>query len=325
MMRKRLLLVPVLASLACFTEPTVVEPSVVVTLPATGVSGTTATLAGTVNPHGARMEGWFEWGRDSSLSGSVVTPARTIEPAGSDVALSAELTRLEPGDTYYYRAVASSSRGTVNGAIVSFTTPVPPTAYTAQYDLVGNTSNVVQGFVWPNGTSTLAWFEYGREPTLTEPLQTATRPIGSGAERVDLAETLPGLQPYTTYYVRVVASNVGGMTTGNIAWFTTGGAPDIVSSGSYPTGNCDATNLYAFASPNGAETEGWFEYSPTLTMADYATSPTQNLGAGTTRPVSFRVVLPMSGPFYFRAVVRNWLGTARDAVQRASTDGCGSS
>src|SRR5512132_3663288 len=127
---KRLLMMSALVSMACTAEPTVVESSAVVTLPATDVSGTTATLAGTVNPHGVAAEGWFEWSRSTSLEESAVTPTQEIEPGSIEIALAASLTKLVPDDTYYFRAVASSARGTVTGSILSFTTPRPPSANT---------------------------------------------------------------------------------------------------------------------------------------------------------------------------------------------------
>ena len=319
---KRLLLLPVLASLACFTEPTVVEPSVAVTLPATDVSGTTATLAGTVNPHGVATEGWFEWSTDPSMAGPTVTPIRAIEPTIDDVALSAALTRLVPDDTYYFRAVASNTRGTVRGSTLSFTTPLPPSTYTHQYQLSGNFSNSVTGGIWPNGSATVAWFEYGTDSTFATFDETPKRPIGSGSERVDVTETLPGLVRTTTYYLRVMASNVGGTTTGNIAWFTTGAPPDLVTSSFYPTANCDSATVYLAAIPNGANTEGWIEYAATPSMSDHIATPRKQLGAGTTRPVWVYVTLPLSSPFYFRGVASNWLGTVRDLVEVASRDVC---
>jgi hypothetical protein len=218
--------------------------------------------------------------------------------------------------------VGSSAGGIVRGNILSFTTPRPPSAYTFQYELTANYSNVVNGFLWPYGNSTLAWFEYGTDSTFTTFAQTAKRSVGSGTERVTVAETLPGLQNYTRYYLRIVGSSVGGTATGNVAWFSTGGPPEIVSSGFFPSASCDAANLFAFATPNGAETGGWFEVGATSSMSDYTATPAQSLGAATARPVSFRATLPMGATFYFRAVVRNWLGTERDVVNVVGPDLC---
>lgn len=319
---KRLFLMSALVSMACTAEPTVVESSAVVTLPATDVSGTTATLAGTVNPHGVAAEGWFEWSRSSSLEESTVTPTQVIESGSIDVALAASLTKLVPDDTYYFRAVASSARGTVTGSILSFTTPLPPSTYTIPYQLGGNLSNSVTGFVWPNGHATLAWFEYGTDSTFGVFVQTAKQSIGSGMERVEISETLPGLQRNTTYYLRVMGSNAGGTTAGNVAWFTTGWPPQILNSGFYARTGCDTATLYAWVSANFADTRAWFEYATTAEMTDYVATPPQRIIFDTTRPMYLGVTLPMASPFYFRAVATNWLGTVRDDVKKASAEGC---
>ena len=315
---KSLLVVSALALVACNSELTVVSSSGVVTIGSTHMTGTSAELRGAVNPRGLATDGWFEWSHEPSFVKPAATAAQTLGSGGTDVSFTAELTGLVPGDTYYFRAVASNAGGTVRGSMLSFTTPRAPTVDIIPYDQIGNSSNVVNGFVTPNGNATLAWFEYGTDPTFATFGQTTKRSVGSGEDRVALEEILPGMQKYTRYYLRVMASNIGGSTASKVASFGTGGPPEIVSSGFFPNATCDTVQLFAYGFVNGAETRGWFEYSASSSMSEYAATPVQRLQLGATRPVWFGATRPMGTTFYFRAVVSNWLGVDQSEVYTVS-------
>ena len=103
---------------------TLAPPPTVVTLPATLVVPTGALLNGTVNPNGGSTDARFEYSTDPGLSGSILTPLQNIGAGVAVVPVSTALTDLVPKTTYYYRAVATNSGGTVNGSILSFTTNV---------------------------------------------------------------------------------------------------------------------------------------------------------------------------------------------------------
>ncbi len=83
-----------------------------------------------------------------------------------------------------------------------------------------------------------------------------------------LPYTLTGLTPNTNYTFNVVASNINGTTTGNSVSFTTlaitptSSAPTIVSA--TPTNiTTTSVKLNGTVSPNGANTQAWFESSAT--------------------------------------------------------------
>jgi len=92
-------------------------------------TASTATLNGNANPNGVSTSAWFEWGTDSTLTVSNPTsPSQAIGSGTTNQPISANLTNLTGGTTYYFRAVAMSSGGTVRGAILNFTTtPTPRT------------------------------------------------------------------------------------------------------------------------------------------------------------------------------------------------------
>ena len=85
---------------------------------ASAVATTTATLTGSVDPHGIATTYHFDYGTKSPSTRTSVVSAG----AGSaTVAVSAALSKLAPGTTYVYRLVAVGAV-TVSGATRSFTT-----------------------------------------------------------------------------------------------------------------------------------------------------------------------------------------------------------
>lgn len=94
---------------------------VVTTDPATDMTSTEATLHGHVNPKGAATNGWFRWGTTNPPTAFDTTP-QALGSGTSVVAYEADLTGLDPGETYYFRAVGNDGSGDVLGAVLSFTT-----------------------------------------------------------------------------------------------------------------------------------------------------------------------------------------------------------
>lgn len=89
---------------------------------ATSVSGSGATLNGSVTPMGADTEAWFEWGADPALATYTST---THQPSGSGTIASAvtqALSGCSGGTQYYFRVCASNVKGEVKSSITSFTT-----------------------------------------------------------------------------------------------------------------------------------------------------------------------------------------------------------
>ena len=107
-----------------------VQAPTVSTSSPSAVTGSTATLGGSVNPNGTDTEVWFEWGTSSSLSGSASTPKQNIGSGTSASAVTANITGLNASTTYYFQVWAQNSAGTSQGAITSFTTSATATTYT---------------------------------------------------------------------------------------------------------------------------------------------------------------------------------------------------
>jgi hypothetical protein len=301
----------------------VVSPSTAVTIASTAVTGTSAILIGSVNPRGADTQAWFEWGTDQSLAGAAVTPTRAMGGGTADVSITEPISGLIPNTTYYFRVVASGAGGTIRGATLSFTTARPPTVTTVGADTTTTQVYVVRGSATPNGSATTAYFEYGTSSTLSSSTQTTRQSIGSGQTAVAVTQSLSGLQPSTTYFVRIVATNVGGTSVGTIVSFRTSGPPIIgAEGGQIPPNTCQTIQGGGEANPNGATTQGWFEYGSSPTLTTFISTPHVNLGSGTST-VHFDITFGGSGAVYFRIAASNVWGTVRHpTILTLSPSGC---
>ncbi len=78
------------------------------------VTGSGATVSGTVNPQGGPVTAQFQFGTSTAYGQS--TAAQKLGPAGSAVPFSAALSGLPANTTIHYRAVANTDFGQVVGA-----------------------------------------------------------------------------------------------------------------------------------------------------------------------------------------------------------------
>ncbi len=79
-----------------------------VTLPASAVTATSATLSGTVNPNGTASTAFFEYGTSPNAL-TTATAVQSIAAGTSPVAVSANLAGLSTGVTYYFRLRADNA------------------------------------------------------------------------------------------------------------------------------------------------------------------------------------------------------------------------
>jgi subtilisin-like proprotein convertase family protein len=94
---------------------------------ATGVTDTTATLGGTVDPSGTDTEYAFEYG--TSTAYGLTTPAATAGSGTGAVAVSAPVSALAPATTYHFRVLALRNGTTLaSGQDATFTTASTPPA-----------------------------------------------------------------------------------------------------------------------------------------------------------------------------------------------------
>lgn len=176
-----------------------------------GVSGSGATLLGTVNPSGSSAEAWFEFGTTASLSSFESTTRTAVGSGTQPVSFQQFVGNLQPQTTVYYRAAAENAGGLARGEIRSFTTPMvlPPLAPT---DLRAEprtaSSESLLGFLltWADNSADESRFELERESVYEE----------TGFALVDLIPANqtdyfdPDVQAFYLYRYRVRACNAAG-------------------------------------------------------------------------------------------------------------------
>jgi 6-phosphogluconolactonase (cycloisomerase 2 family)/phosphodiesterase/alkaline phosphatase D-like protein len=95
-------------------------PPGVSTGPASSITPTGASIAGTVDPNGLATAFTVEYGTSTSFGS--ISPVVELDDATVDEPVSAVLTGLAPSTTYDYRVVATNADGTTTGAVASFST-----------------------------------------------------------------------------------------------------------------------------------------------------------------------------------------------------------
>jgi hypothetical protein len=197
-----------------FTTP---APPVAATGSATGVTVSSATLGGSVDPNGRATSWYFEYGTSTSYGSK--TPAKNAGSGTTVTSVSAALSSLRPGRLYHYRLVATSDAGTSRGSDRTFSTAGPPTVVTGSASSVTHRTASLNGTLSPNGQATNWYFEYG--PSTRYGARTSTRSAGKGARPVNVSVALSGLTAATTYHYRLVAKNATGTRRGADLTFTT--------------------------------------------------------------------------------------------------------
>jgi alpha-tubulin suppressor-like RCC1 family protein len=95
-----------------------------------------------------------------------------------------------------------------------------PSAFTQAAGPISSTNATLNGMVVPNGTDTVAWFEWGTDSAYGQ----ATDPVsvGNGSAVVRISATITNLTPQANFWCHLVASNAVGVADGAPILFTTG-------------------------------------------------------------------------------------------------------
>ena len=300
-------------------------PSPAVTsIAATGIGVHAALLNGTVNPQAQATNAWFEWGTDSTLSTPTLTPSQAMGAGTTDQLVSATITNLTFGTTYYYRVTAMNASGTQKGAIANFTTALPnspPAVTTNAATSVTISGAGLNGTVIPNELATTAVFEWGTDSSLNTFSSTSSQPLGAGTTSVAITASLSGLIPGTTYYFRVVAINSAGTSTGTIVSFNTVAQPPSVSTAAATSITTSSATLNGTVNPNGlAVSDAHFEYGTDPALVSPSTTPTQSMVSGFTgQSINATVSLTAGTTYYFRVVAINSAGTSTGTIVSFNT------
>jgi hypothetical protein len=349
MMRRRshvtLAALTVLATLALatFASPALAAPETPETGKASAVTATTATLEGGVlNPNAPGEEGESEYryrASETECEGESSTPPEHAVGNEKEAVPPVGLTNLQPNAHYTFCLIEHNNAG-------EFSFPSTPASFKTEAlapEVDSESTSAVTPFeatlsaqVNPNNEETTYSFEYSTEAT-GETLEGSITTLNGGSalppefgERTAEAHTGNALAPATTYFYRVVATNLTGTTTGKVEQFTTLTLekPIIGSESVSGLTSTDAT-LNAQVNPNYQETTYSFEYSTEATGETLEGSITAVNGA-TSLPAEF-AELPASKStealqprttYFYRVVATNSPGgTANGPVQSFTTPG----
>ncbi len=290
-----------------FTTLSATGPPVVTTNPATLIASFSATLNGSVNPHGLTTIVYFQYGPTSSYGST--TP---VQPQGGSRFrnISANLSGLSASTTYHFRIVAINSAGTRYGSDRTFTTlgaTGPPVVITNPASFIGSFSARLNGSVDPHGLATTVYFQYGTTTSygLTTAIQNKT-----GNTYQNVVAVIGGLSASTTYHFRMVATNSSGTRYGSDRTFTTlsaTGPPVAITNPATNVARSSAT-LNGSVDPHGLTTTVQFQWGTTTSYG--LTTANQTKTGNAYQNVAANISgLTASTTYHFRIVATNSSGT----------------
>jgi hypothetical protein len=228
---------PVLGKIESFTTPSL---PVVGTGEVQDITRAGALLGGSVETVGLPAEYYFQYASEAAYQTalahgenpfSLSESTSALELAGSgeaNVIAPIAIRGLSPQTLYHYRLVAKNTFGAEYGEALTFTTTgsTLPLLSTSAASNVGQTSATLSGTVDTNGLQTDYGFEIATEPGNYGPATGQGSLGGALSETVTFA--LDELQPGTTYYYRLTATNADGTVESEPVSFTTPGLPNLL-------------------------------------------------------------------------------------------------
>jgi hypothetical protein len=289
-----------------FTTVTSTGPPVAATTPVTRVASFSATLDGSVYPHGSTTTVYFQYGTTTGYG--LTTPADT-KTGNRYQDVTANINGLTASTTYHYRIVATNSFGTRYGGDRTFITLPPtgrPVVTTDPASLITSFSARVNGSVDPHGLTTTVYFQYG---TTTGYGLTTAPHSHTGNTFQNITANVNGLAASTTYHFRTVATNSAGTTYGADRTFRTLNptGPPIVLANEATNVTSSSATLNGMVDPHGMTTRISFQYGTTngYGFVTRAQSHSGNTYQNVTANING---LTASTTYHFRMVVGNSVG-----------------
>jgi hypothetical protein len=201
-----------------FTTLSPTGPPVAFTNLATNVASFSATLNGSLDPHGLTTTVYFQYGTTTSYGLTTAPQSRT---GNTYLNISANISSLSANRIYHFRVVATNSAGTRYGSDRTFTTLTAtgaPVVTTHSATNVASSSATLNGSLDPHGLTTTVYFQYG---ITTSYGHTTSMQSQTGNTFRNITANIGGLTTHTIYHFRMVATNSAGTRYGSDRTFTT--------------------------------------------------------------------------------------------------------
>ncbi|MFN2471085.1 MAG: Calx-beta domain-containing protein [Gaiellaceae bacterium] len=307
------------------------DPPAATTNPATGVTQTTATLNGTVNPKGKATTYRFEYGTTTAYGST--TSSTSAGSDSLDHPVSAGISSLTAGTTYHFRVVATSAAGTASGLDRTFETADPAVS------LSPSSPSVTEGDAGAQNVTFTVSLSAASSQTVTVQYATGGGTAAAGTDYTAKSGTLsfaPG-ETSKPLAVSVIGDDLdeGDETFGlalsspTNATIAAGSATvTITDDDTKPTVDTTAATsvtqtgatLNGTVNPHGKATTYRFEYGTSPGSYPNSTT-TAAAGSGTAaQPVSATLVNLTAGTtYYFRLVATSAAGTTYGAERSFTT------
>ncbi|HWY74421.1 MAG TPA: hypothetical protein VN281_02330 [Verrucomicrobiae bacterium] len=295
-----------------FTTPDDPVPTVT-TYPANSITASTATLQGTVAPHGLIANAYFQYGLDTNYG----TYSSPFFASGNGVdTYFLTVTNLQPNTTYHYRFIASNRSYGANGADTNFTTAplgppalVSPGSGTAPGPTLGTLTPV---FTWNAAGGAVAYGLYLSQYPSGTLVFSSTTLIGTSVQPVTL-------QPGTDYqWFMTSFDSLGNQSGASGSYYFVTPAPPAVQTAAPANLTTNSALLQASVTPNGLNTTCYFEYGGNAnTDTNYASMTSTNYVGNGSAPQNVGAtaanLAAKGNPYHFRVVAQNSLGTTYGA------------
>jgi hypothetical protein len=286
-----------------FTTFTSTGLPVAATNPGTNVASFSATLNGSVYPHGSTTIVNFQYGTTTSYG--FTTPSQT-KTGNRYQSVSANISGLTASTTYHCRIVATNGFGTRFGSDRTFSTLTPtgrPAVTSDPASLIASFSARLNGSLDPHGLTTTFHFQYGT--TTSYGLTTAPHSETGNTFR-NISANINGLTASTTYHFRTLATNSAGTALGADRSFRTLNAtgPPVVLANEATNVTSSSATLHGTVDPHGLTTRIRFQYGTTNNYG--FVTPAQIYSGNTYQNVTANINgLTASTTYHFRIVVAN--------------------